>query len=158
MSNEKNRNLSIYKFFEQLQSEFIQAELRKKIYPKLKDKNYYERVMSGKKDKVNSIAERNNIPSIFTSPDEKKRLYKETYGDGGYPNFTYRDEAHRLECETLDRIHYYATGAEVRIMVNETVKVGEIVSVNHEKGVISILIKGDTKPTSFSKELATRIL
>ena len=91
----KTRDISIYTFFEKLQEEWVVAELRYKIYPKKKDREFWKKVMEGKKEKINNIADRNAIPSIFSNNEIKQVLYQRIYTEGGLPNFIYKNEDQR---------------------------------------------------------------
>lgn len=138
----KTRDLTIYKYFEQLMLEYIVMELRKKIYPSLSDQNYYERVMVQKKEKINDIASRNNLPSIFNDKKIKKNFYGQVYNPNsfGIPNFLYKDEEHRKKYELLDKKYYYFPGSEVKIIIDAEMKVGNIESVdfNINKAIIMV--------------------
>lgn len=135
----KNRNLSLFKFFEQLQLEYIVAELRKKIYPSDKDKNYYQKVMDNKKTKIQDIGIRNSLPSIFsTDLKVKNSLYLKVYKEVGFPLFLYRDEAHKLECESLDLRHYYKEGKEVKVTINGEPKIGTVETVNLKAKLVEV--------------------
>jgi len=60
-----NKNLSKLDYMEVLQQEYFAAEIRSKIHHKKNSKNYWKRVMAGKKTKIKSIADELEIPSIF---------------------------------------------------------------------------------------------
>src|SRR5215210_2726524 len=87
---EKSRHLSILDFFETLQVEYILADLRHKIYPRLKDKAYWERVKLGKRATIEKLATKNSLPSIFTDKEMLSVFDKKVYRDVSYPLFTYR--------------------------------------------------------------------
>lgn len=127
MDRKKSRNISILSYFNILQIEYLQAELRSKIYPKKKDKKYWgERVMEGKKTTIEEIAERNNIPSIFTDETMLREFQKKIYRDKSYPLFTYRDQEQKEQQEYLDLKYYYYVGSEVRIETLNEVMIGKV--------------------------------
>ena len=76
----KNRTQNFNDFFACLQREYLVAELRYKIYMKVKDKEYYlHKEMEGKKKTIESIASRNNFPSIFTDQWLLEKYKSEIY-------------------------------------------------------------------------------
>lgn len=103
MKKNKTRNLSIAEYFLQLQREYLIAEFRKKIYFSPKDKTYYQKVMGFKKEKIENIAKRNNLKSIFDDESVLEEIKSELFSSGGKPNFEMNDS---------DIENYYATGNE----------------------------------------------
>lgn len=154
----KSRHLSIFELFEVLQLEYMTAELRKRIYPKLSDKSYYMKVMSFKKDKVIDIATRNNLSSIFSSKDEKRNLYNKFYNEKGLPNFVYRNEYDREKLALQDRAHYYVKGTEVKVHVDDKIIIGEIYEVNFSKSIIFIKPRGEEEVKPYPIGNITRII
>lgn len=102
-TNKKTRNLSIAEYFLQLQREYLIAEFRRKIYYNPKDKSYYQRVMGYKKEKIESIAQRNRLKSIFDDGGILKEIQTELFSPDGKPKF---------EMNESDVENYYATGNE----------------------------------------------
>lgn len=100
---EKTRNLSVAEYFHVIQKEYLIAEFRKKIYYNPKDKNYYQRVMNHKKKKIQDIASRNNLASIFNSDRKMSEIHSEIFDHLGKPKFNMSD---------TDIENYYATGNE----------------------------------------------
>jgi len=78
----KTRNLSPADYFEVLQREYLIAEFRSKIYFSPKDKTFYKRLMNYKRGKINDIAQRNNLKSIFTDAELKKSISAEVFENG----------------------------------------------------------------------------
>jgi len=154
----KTRHLSIYEFFEVLQLEYLTAELRRKIYSKQKDREYYTKVMEWKRRKINDIAVRNSLPSLFTDDTTKQTLYQKLYNEKGLPNFVYRDDKDREQFSQQDVEAYYSVGATVKIHNADEIIIGEIYEVNFEKGVIFIKPKGQEECRPHSIENVTRIV
>lgn len=121
------RKLSTYQYFEILQVEWLVADLRCRIFTNDKDKNYWHRVREGKQIKIESIASKNNLPTIFTDDDLRRDLENRIYNDYSYPNFHYKDEAHKQAQGYWDLLNYYSKGVEVRYEVFGEVKVGIVV-------------------------------
>lgn len=108
--SEKTRDLTRLEYFEQLQLEYLVAELRGKIYPSVRDKKYYrERVMPGKRHIIEEIAFRNNLPSIFTSQQVLRDFYQKIYAKP-FPLFLYRSNEERERLFPQDFENYYSSG------------------------------------------------
>lgn len=103
MERKKTRNLSIAEYFLQLQREYLIADFRRKIYFNPKDKSYYQRVMGYKKEKIESIAKRNRLKSIFDDESTLEEIKGELFASDGKPKF---------EMNESDVENYYATGNE----------------------------------------------
>lgn len=103
MEHTKTRNLSVAEYFLQLQKEYLTAEFRRKIYFNPKDKAYYQKVMGFKKEKIESIAKRNRLKSIFNDNVTLSEIQRELFTLDGKPKFEMTD---------IDRKNYYATGNE----------------------------------------------
>lgn len=122
----KDKDQSIYEFYETLQIEYLVCELRRKIYPRDKDKRYYRKTALHKENKIIDISERNHLPSIFNDEALKKSLINKIYGDFGLPNFTYRNGVEKKELQPKDVYYYYNSGVEVRVKTDDGIKVGII--------------------------------
>ena len=101
--DKKNRNLSVAEYFLIIQKEYLIAEFRKKIYFSKNDKIYYQRVMDGKKNKINDIAKRNRLDSIFNNSEKMEEMRVELFDKLGKPKF---------EMSSTDIENYYASGNE----------------------------------------------
>jgi hypothetical protein len=101
--DKKNRNLSVAEYFLIIQKEYLIAEFRKKIYFSKNDKIYYQRVMDGKKNKINDIAKRNRLDSIFNNSEKMEEMRAELFDKLGKPKF---------EMSPTDIENYYASGNE----------------------------------------------
>lgn len=110
-----------------LQEEYVIAELRKKIYPNIKDRNYYSRVMDAKRKKIENISDRNSLPSIF-SDTRILGVYQDKVYTWGIPFFKYRNEDHRNESWKFDMANYYSKGADIRIKDSDGEKDAVIVN------------------------------
>ena len=101
--DKKNRNLSVAEYFLIIQKEYLIAEFRKKIYFSKNDKIYYQRVMDGKKNKINDIAKRNRLDSIFNNSEKMEEMRAELFDKLGKPKF---------EMSPTDIENYYTSGNE----------------------------------------------
>lgn len=88
MSNnrEKDRDISILDYFNVLQQEYLYFELKVKIYPSSKDKEYFKKIMDFKKDKVIDIAEKNLLSTIFDSDENMEEHRAIFFNEFGNPN------------------------------------------------------------------------
>lgn len=149
MNSQKNRDLSILEFFECLQKEYFVAEVRKKIYPSPKDKAYYKKVMAFKKEKINDIAFKNKLQSIFTDDDIRNQYINEVYPDLGLPKF---------ELTTQDIINYYGVDADVKINIDGKIYFGKIVRAELKKNIVYVKIRREQAEKPFNILSVTRIL
>lgn len=158
---EKSRHISLFEFFEQLQLEYLVAELRAKIYTKTKDKRFWkDRVMVGKREKIDDIIGRNvSLVSIFNNDEERKRLSSLIYPDFGLPNFFYRDEEQRLELEIKDFYNYFKKNSEVLVKTdNRESKPATLLFVTGDKEYALVKFKGDSEKTRVHIMNVARIL
>lgn len=154
----KSRDLSIIEYFERLQLEYIVAELRRKIYPKKRDKEYYERVMEGKKDKIEDISVRNQLDSIFTDKEILSRYYSQVYREG-LPDFTYRSEKERKMLEEKDIENYYCIGESFKVKISENeYKIGELRSVDRKSKIAKVKLRYQEEIITCSIGNISRIL
>lgn len=87
MSDQQRKNLSVAEYFHVVQREYLIAEFRRKIYFSPKNKRYYERVMRFKREKIDDIARRNHLLSIFTSSEKMDEIRQELFDALGRPTF-----------------------------------------------------------------------
>lgn len=97
------RNLSTAEYFLQIQKEYLIAEFRKKIYYNPKDKAYWKRVMGFKKQKIEEIAKRNGLKSIFNNKEKHCYLRSILFDSNGKPKFEMTD---------TDKSNYFTNGNE----------------------------------------------
>lgn len=101
--NRKTRNLSISEYFHVVQKEYLVTEFRRKISYNPKDKAYFQKVLNYKREKINDIAKRNCLLSIFSSSKKLEEIRNELFDKFGRPKF---------ELSEIDLKNYYAVGNE----------------------------------------------
>lgn len=141
IKDKSRRKLSLYEYFEALQYEYLIAELRYKIYTRTKDKNYWLRVMEGKKVRIKDISDRNHLPTIF-SDEEMKRDFEFVIYKKNIPNFFYKNDEQRLQQEFSDLLHFFKKGIDVKCNVYGEIKVGKIHTYNPFNKIISVILNG----------------
>lgn len=165
----KTRDLSMFEYLHVLQIEFVVAELRKKIYPSKKDKNYYSRVMIFKKEKIEDIATRNKLPTIFDDEAMKEKVYLEVYNrEGGFPNFHYKDNGKtnpktgRKEIDEQmenDFYNYYLSDTEIKVIMEDNqIAIGTIKDVDEENDICRVKLRHDNEIKIVTLNRVTRIL
>ena len=102
-TKKKTRNLSVAEYFLVIQREYLIAEFRKKIYFSKSDKAYYQRVMDGKRSKIEKISKRNRLDNIFNNEAKREEMWNELFDRLGKPKF---------ELSETDVENYYAIGNE----------------------------------------------
>lgn len=141
MKKYKSRKISFIEYFENLQREYIVAELRSKIYPNERDQIYYrEREMMGKRCKIESISAVNNFQNIFNSPYIRNKFYDEIYNKTGLPNFIYRDDSDRQKRGILDIYHYFAKNTPVTVLYNDCCLRGRVEGVDIQQKLIIVYV------------------
>lgn len=157
MDGKQERSLSVLEYLEVLQREYLVADLRRRIYPKPKDKNYFTRVMDRKRKRIEDIASRNKIPTIFSSDQEMDRVREDVYGPNGYPQFTYRDLEEEQELKYKDFKYYYRTNSDVRIQVDDQVLIGKLIDFVDEN-IVEVKVRKEENSRNVALEHITRIL
>lgn len=139
MKKYKSRKITFIEFFDNLQREYIVAELRSKIYSNEKDKKYYiEREMAGKRQKIEDISAKNNLDNIFSSSFLKCKFYEEIYNKTGLPNFIYRDDLDKSKRGVLDVYNYFSKGTLVNVLYNDCCLKGKVISVDIKLNTVSV--------------------
>jgi len=157
-NRKKTGRLSRLEYLDVLQTEYVVAELRKKIYPKKKDRDYLSRVLEGKKDKVQNICMKDGLPSIFTNDLVRGSFYKSVYGEIGYPDFNYKDPENREEFYERDFHYYYWSGTDFKVDENGEIKTGKLVSIDRDNSLAHIKLKGDSETRPFKMESVSRVV
>lgn len=152
----KTRHLSIYDFFEVLQTEYVVCELRVKIYPIQAHKEYWGNAAGKKKEKIIDIAKRNNLPSIFDDRRMREGVDRKIFKENGFPNFIYKDEAQRLRQEKWDLHNYYALNEEVKIIEGGKIIIATISKFYPDLNAVDVSIGSEIR--TFNIDLVTRVL
>lgn len=100
---EKSRNLSKSEYFDAIQREYIIANFKRRFYNKTKDKEYYAKVARFKAEKINDIANRNNLISVINDEQKYKEVNKTLINELNQPLF---------EMSNIDLLNYYREGCE----------------------------------------------
>lgn len=159
MSKQKSRHQSLYEYLECLQLEYITCELRKKVYFKRKDKSYYSKTMDRKKIKIEDIAERNHLPTIFNDDKIKEGMYSLVYKEHGYPEFIYNSEEDKVEFLEKDKENYYLKGSEVRVLMEDGyVEVGTIEDSFFDEEIAHVKLRNHPETKPYPMDRVTRIL
>lgn len=103
MNTNKTRDLSVAEYFVQIQREYLINDFRRKIYYSPKDKAYWIKVCGYKEQRINAIAKRNNLNSIFNSAEKLESMMAELFDRNGRPRFTMTED---------DVKNYYSIGSE----------------------------------------------
>lgn len=139
---EKNvtRHLSVAEYFQQVQKEYLIADFRRKIYYSPKDKEYWTRVCGYKKSRIDKIAERNKLHSIFNSEEKLNELRHELFDNFGKPKFVMNND---------DNNNYYSRGSEFAFngevyILDEVCEDGQLVLYAPSKEEYETVSKNDT--------------
>ena len=139
------KHLKITEYLRVLQIEYIQNEIRKKIYSK-KNKDYYKKVLQFKEEKIKDIGHKNTLPTIFDDEILRNEFIELVYSRIGYPTFLTEEELS----------YYFARQCEVKIVENDVVSIGHIIDYDATERVVEIFTDGKTLKVDRSR--VTRLL
>ena len=154
----KTRHLTTYEFLDILQVEFVVTELRRKIYTKKKDKTFFTKVLSKKREKIEDISSRNNLPSIFDDEYTKELYYSKVYTIFGLPDFHYTTDEQVQEYKNKDIYYYYTLGSQFRVVDSNPIMVGVLKQVNLDNNTCTLKIKGSPETKTLHLENISRII
>lgn len=151
MSNNKSRNLSPIEYLHHLSKEWWINDFRSKIYPKIKDKEYYKKVRELKKQRIIEISNRNDIPCIFDNKQMMNELVNSFIVRGGFPIFD--------GLKNDDLINYYLPNNDCRIyMGGKVVLLGKIKGFDIKTNQVLVQLQGENDIKSFILTKVSRIL
>lgn len=99
---QKDRHISILDYYTILQLEYLLYELRSKIYPASEDKAKFKQILLFKKEKIDDIARKNHLDSMFDSKEYKEELYEKLFDGQSTPK----------EFNGRDKYFYYFIGSD----------------------------------------------
>jgi len=146
----KDRNLSMVEFYEMLQKEYFIAEIKSKLYPSRKQKDFYRnRVMEGKRIKILDISNKNNLPNIFDDEETKNEIRDQIYPVIGLPQFDLTNEEIK---------YYYSVESEVRVEIEDRPRIGKIIDIDFRNNVAYIKFRNSSENQPIKLNKITRIL
>jgi len=140
---EEKRNLSALEYLKVLEDEWWVCNLRKKIYPSKKDKDYYNNSANLKKSRIIEISERNDLPHIFNNKDMMKDLNRKFSSKGGYPTFPKQNEN--------DIRNYFMKNSDVRCFLGfndeekPIIKIGKIIDFDINKNIVTVVLEKENQ-------------
>jgi len=152
MSNRsKDRELSKADFLDILQKEYFVNEIKYKIYNHKLDRNHYKKVMGYKQEKIENISKvLGGVSTIFNDDETHEQYRSEVYPKMGLPNF---------DLSPLDYEKYYAEDTDVIVNIeDEKRKIGKLLSVNFDKNIGVVKLRGSADETPYSLKFITRVL
>ena len=151
----KTRIIPISDFYTRLQLEYISYKFRSLIYQRAFDKKKFNDICNHKKKKIDQISLENCLPSIFNNQDRQKKYLQKFFGDGGFPNFTYRDDYQSKVKGYWDQYHYFIEGASVKFFYEGECEIGRIMDSNVKDKKVTVTFEDKTILLDFSE--VTRI-
>lgn len=127
----KSRHISIIKLYSRLQIEYLSYFLKYKVSIAPHNEKF-KLPCIGKRQKIESIADKNNLPSIFTSKIVLENNINILINEWGAPNFEYKDDTMREKFYKRDIFSYFCIGVGVKYLDNG-VKFGEVVYNNYNE-------------------------
>lgn len=138
MTEAKSRDLPLSDLYSCLQLEFLSYFMRGKTYCKEFAENY-RKVCIVKKEKIDKISSKNNLPSIFNDQHAKQRYLDKFLNPQGIPNFTYKDEDIREKMSCWDRHYFFQKGCSVKFIDGEDVLIGQVIHNDKNSSIVCIM-------------------
>ncbi len=151
----KSRHLPLSDFYSILQLEYISYFVRSKIYPP-EYAAKYSRYCDCKREKIDKIGDKNELPSIFNGEAVKNRYVDVFLNAYGLPNFEYRDENSVRIMGKWDRTYWFREGT--RIKVRSDSELVHTVIVKNLVNIESVIVNINRKPEQFGYDFITRII
>lgn len=134
---QKSRDISLTELYTVLQNEFLSYFIRKKLYCKEFSVNY-DVVCNQKREKIEKISLKNNLPSIFNDKEMKERYLDRFLNETGVPNLTYKDEVIKKKMQRWDNWYYFTKGTSVKFKIDDRVELGVITSNDKDNCIVTI--------------------
>lgn len=132
----KSRHIPLTELYSNLQMEYISYFVRSKIYFNDFAKNY-SKICEQKKEKIENISTRNNLPSIFNNEQSKQKYIAKFLGEFGFPNFSYKDNSVKEKMQKWDRFYYFGSGISIMFKnEDESISLG-VISMNDKDTCIA---------------------
>ena len=158
----KNRHISHYDFLENLQKEYVCMEVRSKIYPNKKDRDYYRSIANHKKEKTVSLSKNKGLPCMFDNNEHgikiKDNIYKIVLQESGFPDFSYRDEIAKSKFYEKDLKAYFYPDSEVKISDSDEIKIGTIKQFFIDSMEVEVIERNSNSSRILSCDYVTRII
>jgi hypothetical protein len=122
---EKSRDIPLSELYSNLQLEFISYFMRAKTYRKEFAINY-KKVCDVKREKIENISSKNNLPSIFNDSHAKQRYLDKFFNESGIPNFIYKDDLIKAKMGCWDKYYFFQKGCSVKFKDGCEVLIGQI--------------------------------
>jgi hypothetical protein len=122
-----------------LQKEYICLIIREKIYLHENDQKYFQDLMAKKREKINSVSRKYQLPNIFQQPFEYKRLFDMIVPDYGLPNFIYN-----IVGVEKKQLKFPYKGTVVRAEVDGSYHVGITQQVDFDNSSVDIKLHDGT--------------
>lgn len=147
----KDRDIPLGDYYGRLQIEYICYKFREKVYVRKEDKKKFQDISKGKRNKIESISNKNNgLPSIFNDEGIRKWALEKFFNEWGLPNYQYRDDYQKnIGKGKWDKLYYFKKGTELKIKVGDKVKIGVSQYVHLDDQKVEVLSEGLTIQCSF---------
>ena len=143
LKNTCSRNLPLADLYTALQLEFLSYFIRYKTYRRDFSVSY-KQVCDVKREKIEKISSRNNLPSIFNDEHAKQRYMDKFFNESGIPNFTYKDDQIKEKMNCWDKHYFFQRGCSVRFRENEDVLIGQITSNDKDTSIVTLIDENQT--------------
>lgn len=150
----KSRVIPKNDFYTRLQLEYISYKMRLLLYEREEDKKKFQDICVKKREKIELIALKDCLPSIFTSPESQKKYLDLFFGQGkGIPNFCYRDDYQKRVKGYWDSYYYFRKGSLVQFKHHNDDLTGIVLYFHVPSHQVTILMPEGTKYKKHCEEL-----
>ena len=148
--NNTEKHLSRTEYLDALQREYFICECRHAFYSHYKDKVYYKKVMTHKKEKIQSLCEyMGGVINIFNDEDQKEFYKNKIISKEGRILFEMNDE---------DTENYYAPNCDVKFDIGGgKYDSGKLISIDLENNMTTVKVRHG-KEKLIMKKFIIRVL
>ena len=140
----KSRDLPLSELYSNLQLEYLSYYVRSKTYCKEFVDNY-SKICCSKRDKIEKISSKNNLPSIFNDDHAKQRYIDKFLNEQGIPNFTYKDDEIKDRMSCWDRYYFFQKGCSVKFKDGVDVLLGKVINNDKNSSIVYIIDENKTE-------------
>lgn len=160
----KSRDISVGDLFTNLQLEYISYKVRELIYLRPEDKKKFNDICEKKREKIEIIATKNCLPTIFNNIKSQGKYLKIFFKEWGLPNFQYRDAYKKKVYGWWDPIYYFKDKVDIKYTDSKDIILGHIIKYDAHKEILKIKVNDSiisVEPNSvcriFSEEFFEKI-
>lgn len=146
-----SRHIPLIELYSMFQLEYVCYKFREFLYERQCDKKKFNDIALKKKEKIESIAFRNRLPSIFNDAAAKEKYLNKFFNDNGLPNFQYRDDYQRKVKGYWDKMYFFKKGVNIKVKIGDQIEISEVQSIDAENNRVKCIVGGKLVEVSFDQ-------